>query len=166
LPTVTGIEVESIVFPPYFKPPGATNTLFLGGAGVRCVEIESKFVKVTVIGVYLEDKAIPSLAVKWKGKSAEELKGSLEFYRDITNGSFEKCLQVTTILSLTGEQFSQKLAENSISFSKDGIIPEAANVVLEIEKLGQAITEMIIGKHGVSPEVKQNLASRFSDIMN
>ncbi|KAI7751008.1 hypothetical protein M8C21_002396, partial [Ambrosia artemisiifolia] len=119
----------------------------------------------------------------------------------LSTGSFEKCLQVTMILSLAGEQFSQKVAENSVAFwktngtytnaddkiinkflevfkgqklppgssilltvspvgslmislSKDGIIPEAANIVLEIEKLGEAMTEMIIGKHGVSPEVK------------
>lgn len=51
-----------------------------------------------------------------------------------------------------------------ISFSKDGVIPETANVVLENEKLSQAVIESVIGKHGVSPAAKQSLASRLSDI--
>lgn len=56
-------------------------------AGVRGVEIEGKFTKYTAIGVYLEDCAIPSLAPKWKGKTAEELMDSVEFFRDIVTGN-------------------------------------------------------------------------------
>ncbi|KAI3758204.1 hypothetical protein L6452_05757 [Arctium lappa] len=85
-PSSTGLQVESIVFPPSVKPPGATTTLFLGGAGVRGMEIEGKFVKFTGIGVYLEDKAIPSLAGKWKDKTAAELTDSVQLYRDIVTG--------------------------------------------------------------------------------
>ncbi|XP_076919658.1 chalcone--flavanone isomerase-like [Bidens hawaiensis] len=213
LPSVTDIQVESIVFSPSIKPPGATNTLFLGGAGVRCLEIEGKIVKVSTTGVYLEDKAVQSLAFKWKGKSAEELNDSDEFYKDIITGSFEKCIRVTPILPLAGKQISGKVSETSvailkthgtytdahdtiinkfldafkdenfppgsfilftvspvglttISFSNDGTIPEAANVVLENEQLGQAMIEMLIGKHGVSPGAKQTLASRLADLMN
>nr|GEU93095.1 chalcone isomerase [Tanacetum cinerariifolium] len=54
----------------------------------------------------------------------------------------------------------------TISFSKDGIIPEGANIVLENEKLAQAVIESVIGKHGVSPATKQSLALRLSDLMN
>ncbi|KAJ0650760.1 putative chalcone isomerase [Helianthus annuus] len=54
--------------------------------GVRGLEIQGNFVKFTGIGVYLEDKAISSLAVKWKGKTAQELTDSVEFYRDIVTG--------------------------------------------------------------------------------
>ncbi|KAL9992842.1 putative chalcone isomerase [Helianthus debilis subsp. tardiflorus] len=87
--STTSLQVESIIFPPSAKPPGATNTLFLGGAGVRGLDIDGNFVKFSGIGVYLEYKAISSLAVKWKGKSVEELTDSVEFYRDIVTGKPE-----------------------------------------------------------------------------
>lgn len=51
------------------------------------MEIQGKFVKFTVIGVYLEDNAVPSLAVKWKGKTAEELMDSVEFFQDVVTGT-------------------------------------------------------------------------------
>ncbi|XP_076900581.1 chalcone--flavanone isomerase-like [Bidens hawaiensis] len=213
LPSDTGVQVESIVFPPSVKPPGATTTFFLGGAGVRGLEIQGNFVKFTGIGVYLEDNAVSSLAAKWKGKTAEELTDSVEFFRDIVTGPFEKFAQVTMILPLSGQQYAEKVSENcvaiwkslgiytdadaktidkfleifkdqnfppgssilftispsgslTISFSKDGSIPEAGNVVLENDKLGEAIIESMIGKHGVSPSAKQSLASRLSDLIN
>lgn len=55
--------------------------------GVRGLNIQEEFVKFTGIGVYLEDKAVSSLAAKWKGKSAAELLDSLDFYRDIIKGT-------------------------------------------------------------------------------
>lgn len=55
-------------------------------AGVRGLEIQGNFVKFTAIGVYLEDKAVPELAVKWKGKTAEELTESVQFFREIVTG--------------------------------------------------------------------------------
>lgn len=48
--------------------------------------IEGNFIKFTGIGVYLEDKAVASLAPKWKGKSFEELRDTLDFFRDIISG--------------------------------------------------------------------------------
>lgn len=51
------------------------------------MEIQGKFIKFTAIGVYLEDKAIPLLAGKWKGKAAEELTESIEFFRDVVSGN-------------------------------------------------------------------------------
>ncbi|GMP68731.1 hypothetical protein CsSME_00028253 [Camellia sinensis var. sinensis] len=86
-PSVTQVQIESHVFPPTVKPPGTVKSFFLGGAGERGLEIQGKFIKFTAIGVYLEDSAIPSLAVKWKGKSAEELTDSVEFFRDIVSGN-------------------------------------------------------------------------------
>lgn len=53
---------------------------------MRGLEIEGKFVKFTGIGVYLEDTAVASLAVKWKGKSAEDLTDSVDFFTDIVTG--------------------------------------------------------------------------------
>lgn len=63
---------------------GLTSTC----AGDRGLEIQGKFVKFTAIGVYLEASAVASLAVKWKGKSAEELTESVEFFKDIVSGMF------------------------------------------------------------------------------
>ncbi|KAK4418172.1 Chalcone--flavonone isomerase [Sesamum alatum] len=117
-PSVTEVQVESFVFPPEVKPPGSAKTLFLGGAGVRGLEIEGKFVKFTAIGVYLEDTAVSSLAAKWKGKTAEELADSADFFGDIVTGPFEKFTKVTMILPLTGQQYSEKVVENCVAHWK------------------------------------------------
>ncbi|GMP68733.1 hypothetical protein CsSME_00028253 [Camellia sinensis var. sinensis] len=101
-PSVTQVQIESHVFPPTVKPPGTVKSFFLGGAGERGLEIQGKFIKFTAIGVYLEDSAIPSLAVKWKGKSAEELTDSVEFFRDI----------------VSGQQYSEKVTENCVAYWK------------------------------------------------
>lgn len=82
------------------------------------MEIQGKFIKFTAIGVYLEDKAIPLLAGKWKGKAAEELTESIEFFRDVVAGPFEKFTQVTMILPLTGQQYSEKVTENCVAYWK------------------------------------------------
>ncbi|GFQ03338.1 chalcone--flavonone isomerase [Phtheirospermum japonicum] len=79
--------------------------------GVRGLEIGGKFVKFTAIGVYLEGNAVPSLAVKWKGKSAKELTDSVGFFADIITGPFEKFTKIITIMPLTGQQYSEKVAE-------------------------------------------------------
>ncbi|KAL8530856.1 hypothetical protein ACS0TY_007767 [Phlomoides rotata] len=209
--SVTEVHVDSVVFPPAVKPPGSDKTLFLGGAGARGLEIEGKFVKFTAIGVYLEDNAVPLLAVKWKGKTPEELTDSIDFFAEIVTGPFEKFTKVTMILPLTGKQYSEKVAENcvaywksidkysdaeseainkflqvfkdetfppgasilftqspsaslTISFSKDGSIPEHGNAVIENKQMSEAVLESIIGKHGVSPAAKQSLGVRLSDL--
>ncbi|KAK4482206.1 hypothetical protein RD792_009348 [Penstemon davidsonii] len=115
---VPHLIVDSVVFPPAVKPPGSAKTFFLGGAGVRGLEIEGKFINFTAIGVYLEDGAVSSLAVKWKGKSVEELTDSVDFFKDIVTGPFEKFIRVTMILPLTGQQYSEKVVENCIAYWK------------------------------------------------
>lgn len=45
--------------------------------------------KVTAAGVYLEDKAIQSVGVKWKGKTAKELMDSDEFFTDVVTGTLQ-----------------------------------------------------------------------------
>lgn len=209
---VTKLQIESFEFPPVVKPPGTTKTFFLGGAGTRGLEIEGKFIKFTAIGVYLEENAVTSLADKWKGKSAQELTDSLEFFMDIVTGPFEKFTQVRMILPLTGQKYSEKVVENCvaywktigtfshpeseatskfleifkneifppeasicftqsplgslrISFSKDGSLPEKENAVIENKQLSEAVLESIIGKHGVSPETKQSLGARISEVL-
>ncbi|KAM1019898.1 hypothetical protein ACFX13_041958 [Malus domestica] len=131
-PSLAGLQVGATAFPPSVKPPGSSNTLFLGGAGMRGLEIQGNFVKVTAIGVYLEDNAVPLLAVKWKGKTAEELSESVEFFRDIVTGPFEKFIQVTMILPLTGQQYSEKVSENCVFFWKSvGIYTDLEGKAIE-----------------------------------
>ncbi|XP_031114949.1 chalcone--flavonone isomerase [Ipomoea triloba] len=210
-PCVAEVKVESYVFPATAKPPGTAKTLILGGAGARGLNIDGKFVKFTAIGVYLEADAVPSLAVKWNGKSAEELTDSVQFFRDIVTGPFEKLTRITMILPLSGKQYSEKVSENcvafwkaagiygdaeskaiekfndvfsdqmfppgasifftqsplgslTISFSKDGSMPEIASAVIENKPLSEAVLESIIGVKGVSPEAKQSLAVRLSEL--
>ncbi|ERN12266.1 chalcone--flavonone isomerase isoform X1 [Amborella trichopoda] len=112
---VSELRVEGYSFPPAVKPPGSSQSLFLAAAGVRGLEIQGKFIKFTAIGVYLETDAIPHLALKWKGKSAAELANSDQFYSDVIKCPFEKFTRITTILPLTGEQYSEKVAENSVA---------------------------------------------------
>ncbi|KAK2979303.1 hypothetical protein RJ640_013267 [Escallonia rubra] len=112
--SVTGVQVESYLFPPTVKSPGSANTFFLGGAGERCRDVGGKRLKGSAIGLYMEESAIPSLAVKWKGKRAEELMDSAEFFRDVFAGPFEKFVHVTLILPLTGKRFSEAVAENCV----------------------------------------------------
>ncbi|KAI3417670.1 Chalcone-flavonone isomerase family protein [Psidium guajava] len=113
---VSEVQIESVKFPPSVKPPGSASTFFLGGAGVRGLEIQGKFIKFTAIGVYLEDAALPSLVAKWSGKSAEELADSVEFFRDIVTGLFEKFSRVTMLLPLTGAQYAEKATKDCIKF--------------------------------------------------
>ncbi|KAJ9684090.1 hypothetical protein PVL29_016536 [Vitis rotundifolia] len=185
VPLVTEVQVENVLF----QPSGSTNDLFLGGAG----------------------SAVPTLTVKWKGKTVEELADSVDFYRDVVTGPFEKFTKVTMISPLTGRQYSDKVSENcvaiwksvgiytdaeakaiekfkevfedetfppgnsvlfthsplgplSISFSKDGSLPEVGNAVIENKLLTEAVLESIIGKHGVSPAAKKSLAARLSEL--
>ncbi|KAL1542664.1 chalcone isomerase [Salvia divinorum] len=117
-PTVSKVQVDSVVFPPTAKPPCSDKTLFLGGAGVRGIEIQGNFVKFTAIAVYVEATAIPALAAKWTAKTAAELAQSDDFIREIVAGPFEKMTQVTMILPLTGQQYSEKVAENCSAYWK------------------------------------------------
>ncbi|KAI3758203.1 hypothetical protein L6452_05756 [Arctium lappa] len=77
---------------------------------VRGVEIQGKFVKVTGIGVYLEDKAIPSLAVKWKGKTAAELTDSVQ--------PFEKLAEIAMIVPFAGIKHAEKVSEMCVAIWK------------------------------------------------
>nr|AHI86005.1 chalcone isomerase [Olea europaea]AHI86006.1 chalcone isomerase [Olea europaea] len=131
-PIATHLEVDSYLFPAAAKPPGSSKTLFLGGAGARGLEIEGKFIKFTAIGVYLEDNAVSLLAVKWNGKSAEELTDSVEFFNAIVTGPFEKFTRVTMILPLTGPQYSEKVAENCVAHWKaKGTYTDAESKAIE-----------------------------------
>ncbi|GLT88943.1 hypothetical protein SLE2022_069500 [Rubroshorea leprosula] len=130
--SVTEVQVETFTFPPSVKPPGSTKSHFLGGAGERGLEIQGKFIKFTAIGVYLEDVAVPSLADKWRGKTAAELTESVEFFRDIVTGLFEKFIRVTMILPLTGQQYSEKVTENCVAIWKSlGIYTDAEAKAIE-----------------------------------
>ncbi|KAL1217057.1 Chalcone--flavanone isomerase 2 [Cardamine amara subsp. amara] len=111
LPYVTPLHVDAFTFPRAIESPASHKKLFLGGAGIRWFDIEGKFVIVTVIGVYLEAMAVPSLSVKWKGKNANELTESIPFFRQLVTGSFEKFVRVTMKVKLTGTQYAEKVVE-------------------------------------------------------
>ncbi|XP_010555785.1 PREDICTED: chalcone--flavonone isomerase-like [Tarenaya hassleriana] len=131
-PSVAEIQVDAVTFPPAVKPPASSKTLFLGGAGVRGLDIEGKFVKFTAIGVYLEDNALPLLSVKWSGRTAEELTDSVAFFRELVTGPFEKFVRVTMILPLTGVQYSEKVTENCVRIWKSlGIYTESEAKAVE-----------------------------------
>ncbi|KAG6435163.1 hypothetical protein SASPL_100032 [Salvia splendens] len=117
-PTVSKLQVESVVFPPTVNPPCSNKTLFLAGAGVRGIEIQGNFVKFTAIAVYVDPTAIPALAANWTAKTPAELTESDDFIREIVAGPFEKMTQVTMILPLTGQQYSEKVAENCSAYWK------------------------------------------------
>ncbi|CAA7398158.1 unnamed protein product [Spirodela intermedia] len=133
LPAVSELDIEGFVFPPVVaKPPGSSKSLFLGGAGVRSLEIQGRVIKFTSIGVYVEAEAVPSLAVKWNEKTAEELADSVDFFQDIVTGAFEKFIRVTMILPLTGQQYSEKVAENCVAYWKAvGIYTDAEAEAVE-----------------------------------
>ncbi|CAJ1977738.1 unnamed protein product [Sphenostylis stenocarpa] len=117
-PTITDVQVEFLHFPAVVTSPASAKTYFLGGAGERGLTIEGKFIKFTAIGVYLEDKAVASLATKWKGKPSEELIQALDFYRDIISGPFEKLIRGSKILPLSGPEYSKKVMENCVAHLK------------------------------------------------
>nr|APM86426.1 chalcone isomerase 2 [Freesia hybrid cultivar] len=115
----TKLEVEGVLFQPHLTPSGSPHNHFLAGAGVRGLEIGGKFISFTAIGIYLEtEAAVEALAVKWKGKTAEELAASADFFRDIYTGPFEKFTRVTMILPLTGQQYAEKVTENCVAYWK------------------------------------------------
>ncbi|CAN6286369.1 unnamed protein product [Urochloa humidicola] len=130
---VSEVAVDGVVFPPVARPPGSGRPHFLAGAGVRGLEIGGNFIKFTAIGVYLEeDAAVPALAKKWAGKSADELASDVAFFRDVVTGDFEKFTQVTMILPLTGEQYSEKVTENCVKYWKaTGVYTDAEGAAVE-----------------------------------
>ncbi|CAL5210286.1 unnamed protein product [Lathyrus oleraceus] len=138
--SITGITIENLEFPAVVTPPGSTNSYFLGGAGVRGVFIDGGFLKATGISVYLEESAISSLALKWKGKTEAELLDSLDFYRDIIKGPFEKLIRGGKIITLDGREYVRKVSENCIAFMKsDGTYNDEEEKA--IEKFRQAFQE-------------------------
>ncbi|XP_013603230.1 PREDICTED: chalcone--flavonone isomerase-like isoform X1 [Brassica oleracea var. oleracea] len=113
LPSVTNLQVDSVNFPPSVISPASSNRLFLAGAGVQGLDIQGEFVISTVIGVYLDPNAVGSLtSFGWGCKTTEELTESVNFFRHIVTGSFEKFIKVTMKLPLTGQQYSEKVTEN------------------------------------------------------
>lgn len=133
---LTGVELDSITFPPTVRPPGATKDFHLGGAGVRQLPIEGKLITFTTIGVYIDSAIVLHLASKWKGKTVEELNDSSDFFMDIITCEYEKFTRVTMILPLTGNQYSEKVSEGcKAAWEAAGIYGEAeAEAIEEFKK--------------------------------
>ncbi|CAN6916097.1 unnamed protein product [Brassica oleracea] len=119
LPYVTNLQVDSVNFPPSVISPASSNPLFLGGAGVRGIDVlGDKFVIITFFGVYLDPVAVPLLSVKWKGKTTEELMESVPFFREVVTGTFEKFIKVTMRVPLPGQLYSQTVTGTFVEIWK------------------------------------------------
>nr|WPW46122.1 chalcone isomerase [Astragalus sinicus] len=130
--TLTPLKVEFVEFPTILSPPRSNKSFFLGGAGVRGLDINGQFITFTGIGVYLEESDIASLASKWKGKTPDELMESLDFYRDIIKGPSEKLVRSTKLKTLDGREYVRKVSENCVSFIKsEGTHSEAEEKAVE-----------------------------------
>nr|QDC27809.1 chalcone isomerase [Chrysanthemum x morifolium] len=134
LHSFTSIELESFVFPSSIKPPSATKTLVLAGAGVRRLEIQGNIMKAAVAALYLEEKAIESLIVNWNGKTDVELLDSHEFFNEIYNGPFEKLIHVSLLVPSTGKFFSEAAAEKIVKAWKDNGTYNDEDAAATIEK--------------------------------
>ncbi|KAL5066703.1 hypothetical protein RYX36_017590 [Vicia faba] len=138
--SITGVTVELVEFPALLTSPATTKSYFLGGAGVRGLDIDGEFVKFTTIGVYLEESAVSSLSPKWKGKTPPELIESLDFYRDIIKGPFEKLIRSVKLKTLSGPKYVSKVSENCIAHIKsDGLYGEEEEKA--IQELKQAFKD-------------------------
>ncbi|OEL17999.1 Chalcone--flavonone isomerase [Dichanthelium oligosanthes] len=128
------VTVEGVVFPPVARPPGSVRAHFLAGGGVRGMEAEGNFFKIAAIGVYLEDAAVPALAGKWAGKTADELASDPAFFRDVYTGEFEKFTRVTFIWPNTvpAEEFAAKVMESRVAYLEStGAYTDAEAVAVE-----------------------------------
>ncbi|XP_020209203.1 chalcone--flavonone isomerase [Cajanus cajan] len=130
--SITAVQVDNLHFPPLLSSSVSAKTYFLGGAGVRGLMIEGSFIKFTGLGVYLEDKAVASLATKWKSKDSEGLVETLDFFRDIISGGFEKMIRCSYIRELSGREYSRKVMENCVAHMKSvGTYGEAEAAAIE-----------------------------------
>ncbi|XP_010426629.1 PREDICTED: chalcone--flavonone isomerase 1-like [Camelina sativa] len=112
LPTVAELHVDSVTFAPSVRSPASSNPLFLGGAGSV---VEGEFIIFTVVGVYLDANAVPSLSLKWKGKTAEELMESVPFFREIVTGAFEKFIKLTMKQPLFGHKIAEEVMKKCVA---------------------------------------------------
>lgn len=102
--------------------------------------------KFTTTGLYLEDDVVPWLAAKWKGKTAEELFESDEFFRDIVTCPFEKFFRLTHLLPLTGQDFTGKVTENCASIIKSaGVYGDAEATAIDKFKEIYGDRELSVG---------------------
>ncbi|AES63013.2 chalcone-flavanone isomerase family protein [Medicago truncatula] len=110
--------------------------------------------------------AVTALASKWKGRTAAELLESLDFYRDIIKGPFEKLIRGGKLKTLDGREYVRKVSENCI----DQNFPTGASVFYKQSPTGTlglrfSKEETMIGEISVSPALKESLATRFYDLM-
>nr|GEY98196.1 hypothetical protein [Tanacetum cinerariifolium] len=129
LDSFTSMEFESFIFLSFFKPHGATKTLVLAGAGISTFTCETckstRKYHAAVSFVYLEEKDIESLIMKWKGKTDVELLDSHEFFNEIYNDGIipEAPLTVLENTKMGSTLIKAMLRKN------EGSVPEARQSV-------------------------------------
>nr|QDF63020.1 chalcone isomerase [Microlepia speluncae] len=106
-----GLDIEGVAFAPSVKGLGCSNSLILGGAGDRGLEINGNYIKFTAIGIYVEEGIIPHLSPKLSGKSVEELCDKELLFEEVLAAPFEKLVRVVFLLPLSGPQYSEKVLE-------------------------------------------------------
>ncbi|XP_010427268.1 PREDICTED: chalcone--flavonone isomerase 1-like [Camelina sativa] len=133
LPTVAELHVDSVTFAPSVRSPASSNPLFLGGAGVRGLEDRGEVIILSVVGVYLDANAVPSLSLKWKGKTAEELAESVPFFREIVTGAFEKFIKLTMKQPLFGHKYAEGVTKKCVAIWKfRGIYTQCEAIAVEM----------------------------------
>ncbi|KAJ7564882.1 hypothetical protein O6H91_02G038100 [Diphasiastrum complanatum] len=92
----------------------STDELILAGAGFRGIEVAPGVIlKVTSIGIYVEEELLNHLANRWRGKSSSFLLEDEDFFLEIISAQFEKCAKVALLKPLTGVQYSEKVLEHT-----------------------------------------------------
>jgi chalcone isomerase len=110
---------------------------------------------------------------RWSRLQSEicrELWKSLGVYTEAENEALNKfygAMKVETFVS--GYSIFQTLSTNgtlTLSFSKDGSVPESWNTVIENKLLTENIVDVNIGKNGVTPATRKNIVARLAELIN
>ncbi|GKD47037.1 chalcone isomerase [Tanacetum coccineum] len=101
----TGIELKSVFVPPSFKPPSATKTLFLVGAG------DQPYAN----AIFLEIMHKVYDIWQWMEPSTS----TLSYVYTLCTCPFEKSIHVTMLVPVTGKFFSELAAEKMVGLWKE-----------------------------------------------
>ncbi|GJZ68123.1 chalcone isomerase [Tanacetum coccineum] len=85
-----------------------------------------------------------------------------------TVDTYLKVFRDETLMPGGGSVLFTILSDGSatLNIAKDGIVPETPVAVLGNKKWGQTMLEGVLGRDGVSPQARQSIASRLSDLFN
>ncbi|KAK7282437.1 hypothetical protein RIF29_11204 [Crotalaria pallida] len=99
------VLVDEISYPAKYT---TTKPLSLLGHGITDMEIHFLQVKFYSIGVYLDPEIVGHLQ-QWKGKSAEELEKSDDFFDALISAPVEKVIRLVVIKEIKGAQYGVQI---------------------------------------------------------